>query len=173
MHSQILLTLLSAAAIVKAATPGLLMVKSAPNHPDLTDAAFNDWYTNEHIHDMAASGLTDLVIRYKNVNSNATWPYLAIYRLPDLARLSDPAVLGSVPTTSQKLPGKEKGSKGGKYTDVVKMEPAPFARVQTFEGQEKKDGRALSLISVAIEPRNGTEAEFDDWYRKQHLDMLR
>jgi hypothetical protein len=178
MYSTTLFSAVGALSIalpfVNAAAPaGLLMVKSRPNHPDLTDAAFNDWYTNEHIGDMAKSGLTDLVVRYKNVNASAAWPYLAVYRLPDVSKLQDPKVMGSVPATSQKLPGKVKGSKGGAYTDVVKMEPSPYIRTQTFEGQAKKAGRGKGLITVAMEPANGTEADFDDWYRRQHLDMLR
>jgi hypothetical protein len=165
--------LLSLAASVFAATPGLVYVLSHPTHPELTDAAFNDWYSNEHIHDMVKSGLADLVVRYKNVNATAKWPYLAIYRLPDAAKLKDPKVMGAVPATSDKLPGKVKGSKGGAYKDVMDMDTMAFARVQTFQGQIAKTGRGKGLATAPVQPANGTDADFDDWYRRQHLDMLR
>ena len=50
---------------------GLLIVQSSPNHPELSDKVFNDWYSNEHVQDMVKSTVTDLVVRYKNVNSTA------------------------------------------------------------------------------------------------------
>jgi hypothetical protein len=177
MHFSTLFSLASALSITipfaNAATSGLLLVKSRPTHPELSDKVFNDWYTNEHIRDMVKSGLTDLTVRYRNVNSSATWPYLAIYRVPDVAKLQDPKVMGSVPPTSNLLPGKAKGSKGGVYGDVIAMQAQVYIRSQTFDGQMKKAGRGKGLISVEMEPANGTDAEFDDWYRRQHLDMLR
>jgi hypothetical protein len=150
---------------------GLLMVLSKPNHPELTEAVYNDWYSNEHIQDMVKSGLTDLVLRYKNVNVSAQYPYLAIYRLPDVRLLQDKKVMGAITPTSQKLPGKEKGSKGGAYQDVLSMETRAYARIQTFEGQIEKKGRGKGLVISTQQP--GNEADYDDWYRRQHLDMLR
>lgn len=154
-------------------TAGLLYVASRPTHPELTDKAFNDWYTNEHIKDIVNSSLSNLVVRYKNVNGTAKWPYLAIYRLPDVARLRDQKVMGSISPTSKLLPGKEKGSKGGAYKDVMEMETRAYSRIQTFEGQIPKPGRGNGLVTSDMEPAGGKDAEFDDWYRRQHLDMLR
>jgi hypothetical protein len=173
MHVSTLCGLLSLTVTVLGATPGLVLVQSRPTHPELTDAVFNDWYSNEHIQDMAKSGLTDLIVRYKNLNSSAKWPYLAIYRVPDVAKLQDPKVMGAITPTSQKLPGKTKGSKGGAYKDVMDMETLAWARVQTFEGQIPKAGRGKGLATATVQPANGTDADFDDWYRRQHLDMLR
>jgi hypothetical protein len=167
------LTILSSCFSLVASAPGLLYVTSRPTHPELSDGTFNEWYTNEHIHDMVKSGLTDLVVRYKNVNTTAKWPYLAIYRLPDTAKLQDQKVLGSVPATSNLLPGKTKGSKGGAYKDVMDMEMRAYSRTQTFEGQIAKTGRGKGLTTASMQPANGTDADFDDWYRRQHLDMLR
>ena len=150
---------------------GLLVVLSKPNHPELTEAVYNDWYSNEHIQDMVKSGLTDLVLRYKNVNHTSQWPYLAIYRLPDVRLLQDKKVMGAITPTSQKLPGKAKGSKGGAYSDVLSMETRAYARIQTFEGQIEKKGRGKGLVLSTQQP--GNEADYDDWYRRQHLDMLR
>lgn len=170
------LALLPGLALVSAAaTPGLFYVLSKPVHPELSAKDFNDWYTNEHIHDVVKSGLTDLAVRYKNVNSSAQWPYLAVYRLPDVALLKDPKFLGGLPATSPLLPGKTKGSKGGAWQDssVVKWDMLPYVRTQTFEGQTTQTGRGKGLITSTMEPAAGSDAEFDMWYRHQHLDMLR
>jgi hypothetical protein len=169
--TSILLAHLVIAATAAETTSGLLLVYSRPTHPELTESVFNEWYSDVHIHDMVKSGVTDLVLRYKNVNTTAQWPYLAVYRLPDPAKLADPAVMGSIPATSQLLPGKEKGTKGGAFKDIMAMDSKTFSRIQTFEGQIKKSGRGKGLVTSAMEP--GNEADYDDWYRHQHLDMLR
>jgi hypothetical protein len=174
MRLSTISTLLACSTVTASAAgppSGLLFVLSKPNHPELTEAVYNDWYSNEHIIDMVKSGLTDLVLRYKNVNRTSQWPYLAIYRLPDVALLQNQKVMGAIPPTSQKLPGKEKGSKGGAYKDVLSMEMRAYARIQTFEGQIEKKGRGKGLVVSTQQP--GNEADYDDWYRRQHLDMLR
>lgn len=86
--------------------------------------------------------------------------------------LSDAKVMGAIPSTSELLPGKTKGTKGGDYKDVMDMETRAYARTQTFEGQIKLAGRGKALITAAMSVQNGTEGELDDWYRKQHLDMI-
>jgi hypothetical protein len=154
-------------------TAGLLYVTSRPTNPELTDKDFNNWYSNEHIHDIVKSTLSNLVVRYKNVNTTAKWPYLAIYRLPDVARLRDQKVMGSIPATSKLLPGKQKGTKGGAYKDVIAMDMRAYSRSQTFEGQIPKPGRGKGLLTADMEPATGKDADLDDWYRRQHLDMLR
>jgi hypothetical protein len=174
MRTSTLLSLLGSfsLALAQTAPAGLLMVLSKPTHPDLTIETFNQWYSGPHIHDMVASGVTDLVLRYRNVNTSAKYPYLALYRLPDVRKLSDTKVMGAIPSTSELLPGKTKGTKGGDYKDVMDMETRAYARTQTFEGQIKLAGRGKALVTAAMSVQNGTEGEMDDWYRRQHLDML-
>lgn len=172
MRAPTLLSLASAISLINAQSPptaGLLMVLSKPTHPDLTPEVFNQWYSGPHIHDMIASNITDLVLRYKNTNPTAKYPYLALYRLPDVSKLAD---LGKVPTTSELLPGKVKGTKGGAYKDVMDLDMRTFRRVQTFEGQIVLKGRGKALVAAGMEVRDGMEGELDDWYRRQHLDML-
>jgi hypothetical protein len=170
---KLVLYICAAASAIATPTPGLMVVWSRPKNPDLTEEVFNQWYTTEHIHEFIKSGLTDLVLRYKNVNKTAKWPYLALYRLPDFEKVNDPDIMSSIPMTSNLLPGKVKGSKGGAYPDIMDMDMHSFKRVQTFEGQIAKKGRGKGLSVALIEPANGTDADFDDWYRRQHLDMLR
>ncbi|KAF2457049.1 hypothetical protein BDY21DRAFT_363985 [Lineolata rhizophorae] len=146
--------------------PGLFYVLSKPTHPSLSEQTWNTWYTSEHMRDMVSIGLADLAIRYRNTNPSASWPYLAVYRLPDAAKLQDPAVMGAMAETSDLLPAP--------WKEVMAMELRAYALVQRFEGQVERPGRARELITVAMEPAEGEDAErdFDEWYRKQHLDML-
>jgi len=45
--------------------------------------------------------------------------------------------------------------------------------VQKFDGQVEKEGpRGKALRTVLVEPMEGGDEELDEWYRKQHLDML-
>ncbi|KAE9971890.1 hypothetical protein BLS_003330 [Venturia inaequalis] len=172
MRTSTLVSLAGAISLTLAQTQtasGLLMVLSKPVHPDLTDATFNQWYSGPHIHDMLASNITDLILRYKNTNPAAKYPYLALYRLPDTSKISE---LGKVPTTSDLLPGKVKGTKGGAYTDVLDLDKRVYTRTQTFEGQVEVKGRGKALVTASMGVVNGTEGELDDWYRRQHLDML-
>jgi len=51
-----------------------------------------------------------------------------------------------------------------------------YDKLQTFTAQNfnaKTDGNhGRILVSVKMAVREGMDAEFDEWYRKQHLDML-
>lgn len=164
--------------------PGLLWAYSKPKSSFL-EADYNAWYTDHHIHHVVDAGLSNLAIRYKNVSPDAKWPYLAVFRLPDVAKLQDKKFMGSIPTTHELLPEEMA------WSDAMEVDIRPFTLLQKFEGQIPKEGtRGKALPTVMVEPSEGGEAEFDDaiqpipillrymyltdekWYRKQHLDML-
>jgi hypothetical protein len=170
------------------ATAGLLYIQSRPK-PGFDEEKYNEWYSNYHIQDVIQSGLADVGIRYKNTKPDAKWPYLAIYRMPDIAKIQDKAVLESIPAKHDLLPN------GGPWHDALEIDTRAFVLLQKFEGQIPKDGKYVShalhtfffrtgssqspkttgprgkaLRTVLVEP--GNDEDFDDWYRKQHLDML-
>jgi hypothetical protein len=148
------------------------MAYSRPTHPELSEEDFNKWYQTEHLPAIVKCGMSDLILRYKNVDRKAKYQYLALYRLPDAENANNPDMLLCIPNESQLLPGKVKGTKGGAYLDIMDLDMVSYKRTQTFEGQIPHSGRAQAISTAAIEPAAGTEAEFDEWYRKQHLDML-
>lgn len=148
-------------------TAGVLIAKSNPSHPDLADATFNEWYSTQHIQDVCTSGLADLAIRYKNIDPSGRWQYLAIYRVPDLAKAQDPAFMASIRKDSPLLPGKEEGSKGGNWMDVLDIQIEVFELIQRFEGQTRTGERARGVTTVGMEPAEGTDEDFDRWYRLQ------
>jgi hypothetical protein len=137
-------------------TPGLLWAFSGPKG-SFSEADYNTWYTDHHIHHVVDSGLSDLAIRYKNVNPDAKWPYLAIYRLPDVSKLQDEKVMGSIATTHELLP------QGQSWAEAMNVDIRPFTLLQKFEGQIPKEGaRGKALRTVMVEPAEGGDAEFDE-----------
>lgn len=113
------------------------------------------------------SGLADLAVRYKNLNPDAKWKYLALYRVPDLSKMQDQKLMDSIPKNSDSLPGKEPGSKGGNWPDVLENDIAPLEILQSFEGPNEVKERGKGIVTVFMEPQQGSDDDFDDWYRKQ------
>jgi hypothetical protein len=159
--------------------PGLLFVASRITHPSkTTDEQFNQFYNDEHLPDVLnyKTKITDLALRYKNTSPSSDRPYLALYPLEDAAFFST--------GTLEQLTEETKHSTtydGANVTDFVHFDAFPYAKIQTFEhpaytGKTQNTGndRPRTLTCVAMEPAKGDEAEadFEAWYRKQHLDML-
>ena len=61
--------------------------------------------------------------------------------------------------------------------DHIAFDVRCYEQIQTFEGygNASKSGteRGRTLVCVAMEPAEGEEQDFDDWYRKQHLTCSR
>ena len=162
--------------------PGLLFVASRISDPSkTTDAQFNKMYNEEHLPDVLnyKTKITDLALRYKNTNtsSSSERPYLALYTLEDAASFFASGTLQQLTEDT-----KHSASYGGQnITDFVHFDARPYEKIQTFEGPGHHDGnnagkedRARTITCVAMEPARGAEAEadFEAWYRKQHLDMM-
>lgn len=106
--------------------------------------------------------------RYKNTNPAASFPFLTLYGVPDIAWVESPE-LKNAKLSHDTLPG------GRSHFELCDFDVRYYEKIQTFEGQVPKEGRAgKCVIAVAMEPAAGEEAEkdFDAWYRLQHLDML-
>ena len=114
--------------------PALLFVSSRISFPELTDEVYNKWYDSTHVADVLESGIADLALRYKNVDPKAKKTYLTVYRVPNVSYLQDQARKDQIPCTSPMLPG------SGNFNDLVEMDVKAFVPIQTFEGQENKNG---------------------------------
>jgi hypothetical protein len=124
------------------ATAGILLVHSSAAKSlssTFTEDKYNEWYTDHHIHHVVDSGLSDLAIRYKNTNPDAKWPYICIYRIPDLAKMADESVTGNIATTHELLPD------GKTWMDVLDVERRIFKVIQKFEPGWKTDDGEFSL----------------------------
>jgi hypothetical protein len=156
----------------KMSTPGLMFVSSRVLDPTKTsDEKYNRFYNDEHLPDVLGYNVTKLALRYKNTAKETDRPYIALYPLDDVNYLHSEA-LG-------KLIEDTKISKTFDNTDIyahLAFDLRPYTKIQTYEGYglEDKSGkeRGQTLVCVAMQPAEGEEQDFEDWYRKQHLDML-
>lgn len=158
------------------ANPALLFVTSRILDPTVTpDPQFNKMYNEEHLPDVLTytPQITTLALRYKNSNPSSPHPYLALYPLQDTSFFTT--------GTLEKLTADTRHSRtfnGQDILQLVHFDPRPYEKIQSFEahGHAHDTGkdRGQTLVCVAMEPAEGEEAEadFDAWYRKQHLDML-
>jgi hypothetical protein len=113
------------------------------------------------MHDTLNTGLFDLAIRYRNGNPDAEWPYLAIYRIPDMGAFSDPAKrgkMGNIASTHPLL------GEGKKASEIIKSDIGFLAMVQTYDPYDKK-GRGKFLRAVRIVPADAVDLE--KWYQEE------
>ena len=159
------------------ANPGLLFVTShiLPTS-DITAEQYDDFYNNEHLPDVLDSGLSGsqrVALRYKNSNPEAADPYLALYPTESTSSLWTGTGVSDI------LKGLQQNSKAKTLNNIdvstfAAFGPRLYEKIQTYEayGHESdtvKD-RGQTIVCVAMEP--GDETDFEDWYRKQHLDVL-
>ncbi|MCJ1300733.1 hypothetical protein MMC08_003530, partial [Hypocenomyce scalaris] len=110
------------------------------------------------------AGLGELALRYQNLEADGKYQYCTIYKTSNIENASDPATSAKIPQTSELLPG------SGNWRDLTEMLILRFELIQRFEGQGHFTGRGDALLTVGMEPVD--DEDFDEWYRKQHLDML-
>lgn len=155
--------------------PALLFVGSRIlDSNKTTDEQFNRMYDDEHLPDVLnyKPNVTDLALRYKNTNPSSSNPYLALYPIEDVSFFTS--------GTLEKLTTDTRHSRtfgGQDILELVNFDPRPYEKIQTFEGyghahSSGEESRGKTLVCVAMEPAEGQDEDFEDWYRKQHLDML-
>ena len=150
--------------------PGLLFVLTEPLDPALSDAQFNDWYSNKHVVDTVNFGLAALAVRYRNINGSHKWPYLALYRLPDLLKVYDKKFMSSLPTDSPKGWGAP-SSKAD-----VRFKPQGYQLLKTFEGENARAGTSKFVQTAEVQNSSMNaksfvafceESQFDDIDKEQ------
>lgn len=136
-----------------------------------SDEKYNRFYNEEHLPDMLRIAPCSLAMRYKNVLPGSTMPYLAIYPIPDSGYLTSPDMGRLIDTTR-----KSKTFDNEDIFHYVEFNLRPYEKIQTFEGYGHADKsgreRGKTLVCVAMEPTGTGELDFEEWYRRQHLDML-
>lgn len=148
---------------------GVVAIFASIVHPELSDETFNDWYSNIHVHEAYNAGMTDLALRYKNTDPNASWKYLALYKTQDLARMQDKERLAKVAPSHEMLPGVEPGSKGGKWTDVTKSDAWIGVSPKGFEGRNQKEATPEGVILVRFDAREVSAEEVDAFCKAKVL----
>jgi hypothetical protein len=153
-------------------TPGLTIAISKIRKPAKTsEEQFHRFYNEEHVPAILDFGIIKLALRFKNADPTSTRQYLAIYPLED--------------TTYQRSPEAEKFIQDTKKSKIlacddiyeyIDFDIRRYEKIQTYEGHSHaaRSGleRARTIVMVAMEPAPGQDQDFEQWYRKQHLDMM-
>ncbi|KAF7197195.1 hypothetical protein HII31_01620 [Pseudocercospora fuligena] len=117
--------------------------------------------------------MSRVALRYKNSNPEAVDPYLALYPTESTSSLWTGTGVSDILKGLQQDP-KAKTLNNIDVSTFAAFGPRLYEKIQTYEayGHENDTGkdRGQTVVCVAMEP--GDEADFEDWYRKQHLDML-
>lgn len=155
----------------------LYVVSKVESPPRPSDELYNCFYNAEHIpyvpklYRETGGRAKPLALRYKNVRRDFDKPELALFPVPDAQWL-----FSCAQTEFQSQVRKSSVLGVDNAWDHTDFDFRPYRQIQTFEGykQASKTGlaRGKTLIAVAMEPATDQEEDFEDWYRKQHLDML-
>ncbi|KAG9230629.1 hypothetical protein BJ875DRAFT_431265 [Amylocarpus encephaloides] len=147
-------------------TAGLLWVNSRITSTEFSKSDFNTWYNTEHVPDViAASKTVKTAFRYNSQNPTDTHPYLALYFVGDVNFLGSKEYK-VIPGTSEKyFPGKN-------CMEVGEFDTRWYEWVDGFEKKGVKSGQAPLIISAALTPKPGTDADFDAWYKDEHYRTL-
>jgi hypothetical protein len=143
--------------------PGIIWTASKLEATDkVPPELFKKWYETVHIPEIIAvkPGGVVAASRYQCMDPERAAPYLAVYSLPDLGYLQTPE-FKSVSMSDPMLP------EGGPVHKFVAFDTRFYQRVQVVERPGASKERAPILISAAIDPAEGTEQDFNEWYEKE------
>jgi len=157
-------------------TPGLTIAISKIRPPaKISEEQFNHFYNEEHVPAVLNAGnnagIPKLALRFKNADPKSARQYLAVYPLEDTAYQQSPEANKFVQNTK-----KSKILACDDIYDYIDFDIRRFEKIQAHEGygHAARSGRdrGQTIVMVAMEPAPGQDHEFEDWYRKQHLDMM-
>ncbi|PSN60033.1 hypothetical protein BS50DRAFT_681867 [Corynespora cassiicola Philippines] len=151
--------------------------ESANSAPRLTPEKFCAWYEETHIPDVVALSGVGGAGRWAGLGYDAEKKtggegggeekeWATVYEMPDLGFRESEEFKG--------LDGQSKPTQ-----DILEeifrqsiFETRFYEETQLFEPHGPPAQPAKFLISASLDPAQGGEAEFDNWYRTEHLDIL-
>ncbi|KAF2821898.1 hypothetical protein CC86DRAFT_247794, partial [Ophiobolus disseminans] len=153
---------------------GVLWVSSRVTQPEkLSDDKFCEWYEDTHIPEVLALPGIPSAVRFEALTpqpSKETWsseaPWLTVYEMPDIDYRES--------ADFKALDGQSEPSKElleGIFLNA-RFDTRFYKEVQCFEPAFESKGGKRFLISAALEPPQGAEQDFDDWYRKEHIPVI-
>ena len=160
-------------------TPGLIFITPrVKDSAKISDEQFNRFYNEEQLPEVQtfmqqqAGNSHGLALRYKNtIPDSARGAYLFLYPIMQAQWTVSPQQQDMIECTR-----KSKILEVDDVRDYIDFGFRPYEKIQTFEGYGNASStgkdRGGTLVAVAMEPAQGEEQDLDDWYRKQHLDML-
>lgn len=159
------------------AKPGLFFVTAKVlDSSQVSGEQYDRFYRLEHLPEVTdfykQNDFTLLALSYRNADPERYRTHLGLYPVPDVEQ--GYSFLQNVFFHR----GMQSEILGGNIFEYLAADLIPYEKIQTFEGygHAEKTGleRGQTLVCVAMEPGPSEEQErdFEEWYRKQHLDML-
>jgi len=152
---------------------GILWVASRIKKPTLTPEKFCAWYENQHIQEVTALSGVPRAARYEGIQPSPypgalsdDAPWLTIYEMPDIDFRQSREFRGLDGQSEPKAELLEGVFKQARFDTRF------YECIQVHEKDSAKKGPASLIISAALTPAAGKEADFDAWYRQEHLPLI-
>ncbi|KAH6955745.1 hypothetical protein BKA56DRAFT_681514 [Ilyonectria sp. MPI-CAGE-AT-0026] len=137
----------------------------ASHCPYSTEHLIN-WYDNIHIKDVISTSGMRTAYRFSSLNPSNQTPWLVFYPVNDIAFFSTDE-FRSIPTGSDKHLG------GRQFLDLANGELRILKRLGVWESEKPKIGVANLIVVESIKPKADSNAEFQQWYTTEYLDMIK
>ncbi|KAF4625432.1 hypothetical protein G7Y89_g12735 [Cudoniella acicularis] len=129
--------------------PGILYVNSKIARTDLiNEESYMKWYSEDHIPEIIETSAINSALRWKDVDPKANKPFLVMYPMKDIA-FTQGEEFKKIRVHSDLLPNQ------GPIYDLADIDVRYYGLIQTYDPKGAKP-----------------EQDFDDWYRKEHLEMI-
>ena len=115
--------------------PGIIFSRSRPKPGKLPLDIYHKWYNEEHIPDVLATCVVSEAWRYEDLNEDAPIPFVAIYRIPDLAEMQKPA-FRDLKMTGNLLPDKNTS-----WREYVDSDIRIYKYLDEYETKKQPKGR--------------------------------
>ena len=123
------------------ATPGILYVDACFTDPQLTLAAYDQWYDKEHIPHLLSMSGCHAARRYLDVDNTAQKPYLTLYPLKDVYWVHTAEFGTAIDSTeSDVLPQRS-------VFKSVLFDGRSYTLVKEIEGEAGKMGELVYIVS--------------------------
>lgn len=141
---------------------GILFVNSKISRPDVLDLeTYFKWYDEDHIAEIIQTSGILSARRFIDINPEADKPYLAMYPMDDIG-FTQGNEFRKIRVKSDILPPP------GIIYDLADVDVRYNNLIHVYDPTKKGKGATRSLVTAAIELKEGTSAdEFNKWYREE------
>ncbi|KAJ9622121.1 uncharacterized protein PV06_05805 [Exophiala oligosperma] len=151
-----------------------LSVNSRPQPSSgVDDQLWAKWYKEEHLPDLVNSQATKRAAFYQETHDFAAAskdhhprPFLALYQTDFEEPLKTKNYLEGVRHSSGMWPGHKP------TVEIGDFDCRNYKLIQEYDPNKIGDSAPPYLLTVEMEPTAENEEDFDQWYRKEHLELL-
>ncbi|EPE33409.1 Dimeric alpha+beta barrel [Glarea lozoyensis ATCC 20868] len=146
--------------------PGLLYVNSKLASDLIDETTYQKWYREDHIPEVIATSGIDSAMRCRDVDPAADKPNLVLYPMKDIG-FTQTEEFKKIKVHSDILPD------GKPIYDLAELDVRYYGLSQVFDEKKVGPGQTKLILTAGIELSPAiTFADFDSWYRDEHLGEL-